>query len=72
MLFGSIRKVKAMKDLLLKDIIEGWIVPIVQTVFGGGGIGGELSKCEGVLFHWWPFSSKRNDELDTAVLHRYL
>ena len=26
-------------------------------------IGGELSKREGVLFHWWPFSSKRNDRL---------
>ena len=26
-------------------------------------MGGELSKREGVLFHWWPFSSKRNDEL---------
>ena len=24
---------------------------------------GELSKREGVLFHWWLFSSKRNDEL---------
>ena len=26
-------------------------------------MGGELSKREGVLFQWWPFSSKRNDEL---------
>ena len=26
-------------------------------------IGGELSKREGVLFHWWSFSSKRNDRL---------
>ena len=26
-------------------------------------IGGELSRREGVLFHWWPFSSKRNDGL---------
>ena len=26
-------------------------------------MGGELSKREGVLFHWWPFSSKRNDRL---------
>ena len=26
-------------------------------------MGGELSKREGVLFHWWPFSSKRNDDL---------
>ena len=33
-------------------------------------MGGELSKCEGVLFHWWPYSSKRNDRF-TAVLHRY-
>ena len=27
------------------------------------GMGGELLKREGVHFHWWPFSSKRNDEL---------
>ena len=26
-------------------------------------MGGELSKREEVLFHWWPFSSKRNDRL---------
>ena len=26
-------------------------------------IGGELSKREGVLFHWWSFSSNRNDRL---------
>ena len=26
-------------------------------------MGGELSKREGVLFHWWPFSSKQNDIL---------
>ena len=26
-------------------------------------MGGELSKCEGVPFHWWLFSSKRNDKL---------
>ena len=26
-------------------------------------MGGELSKREGVLFHWWPFSSKRNNRL---------
>ena len=25
--------------------------------------GGELSKREGVLFHWWPFSSKWSDDL---------
>ena len=26
-------------------------------------MGGELSKREGALFHWWPFISKRNGEL---------
>ena len=26
-------------------------------------MGGELSKRQGVLFHWWPFGSKRNDRL---------
>ena len=26
-------------------------------------MGGELSKREGVLFHWWLFISKRNDRL---------
>ena len=26
-------------------------------------MGGKLSKREGVLFHWWSSSSKRNDEL---------
>ena len=32
-------------------------------ITSGARIGGELSKREGVLFHWWPFSSKRNDRL---------
>ena len=26
-------------------------------------MGGKLSKRQGVLFHWWPFYSKRNDRL---------
>ena len=28
-------------------------------------MGGELSKHEGVLFHFWPLSSKRNDKLQS-------
>ena len=33
------------------------------TAYQISAMGGGLSKREGVLFHWWPFSSKRNDEL---------
>ena len=29
----------------------------------GSCMGGELSKREGVLFHWWPFISKRSNKL---------
>ena len=35
-----------------------------------GCIGGELSKRQGVLFHWRSLSSKRNEKL-LAVLPRY-
>ena len=34
-------------------------------------MGGELSKCEGVLFHWWPYSSKRNDRLQLFYTDNY-
>ena len=37
---------------------------------GPADMAGELSKREGVLLHWWPFSSKRNAYC-IAVLHRY-
>ena len=39
-------------------------------MIGEAAVGGELSKREGVLFHWWSFSSKRNEKL-LAVLPRY-